>query len=34
MSVNELKEKLHREIDALQDPTALQLLHDAASEFA
>jgi hypothetical protein len=34
MSVNELKEKLHREIDALEDVTALQRLHEAASEFA
>jgi PHD/YefM family antitoxin component YafN of YafNO toxin-antitoxin module len=34
MSVNELKEKLHQEIDALEDPAALQLLHEAASEFA
>lgn len=34
MSVKELKEKLHKEIEALENPTALQMLHDAASEFS
>ena len=34
MSVEELKEKLHQQIEALEDANALQLLHDAASEFA
>lgn len=34
MQVNELKEELHKEIDALDDATALQLLHEAASAFA
>lgn len=34
MSVKELKEKLHQEIDTLENPTALRLLHDAASEFS
>lgn len=34
MRVDELKEKLHQEIDALDDVAALQLLHEAANEFS
>lgn len=34
MDKKKLKEKLHRQIDDLEDEMALQMLHEAAAEYA